>query len=124
MKELESFLSKIERVMKEHDQYKFEGYSFVMSGLHYTVTRLPKQRHITGKELLEGIREYALEQFGPLTKTVLNYWGIFETEDFGKIVFALVEVGVLRKQPQDKIEDFRNIYSFDDVFKASFVLED
>lgn len=124
MKELESFLTKIERVMKENHQYKFEGYSFVMSALHHTVSKLPKQRHVTGKELLEGIRDYAIEQFGPLTKTVLNYWGIFQTEDFGKIVFALVEVGVLRKQPQDKLEDFRDVYSFDEVFKSNLVLED
>ena len=116
MKELESFLDKIEKVMEENDQYKFEAYSFVMAALHHTVSRLPKARHITGRELLEGIRDYALEQFGALARTVLNYWGIFKTEDFGRIVFALVDVGVLRKQPEDKIEDFRDVYDFKKAF--------
>lgn len=124
MKELESFLTKIEKVMEDNDQYKFEAYSFVMAGLHHTVSKLPKARHITGPELLNGIREYALEQFGPMARTVLNYWGIFKTEDFGKIVFALVEVGILRKQPEDKLEDFQNVYEFEDAFDRGYKIKD
>ncbi len=124
MKELESYLRKIERVMKANSQYKFEAYSFVMAALHHTVTRLPKARHVTGAELLEGIRDYTLEQFGPLARTVLNYWGIHQTEDFGKIVFALVEVGVLRKQADDKLEDFRNVYDFEKVFDHGYKIKD
>lgn len=124
MKELESFLEKIERVMEEHREYKFEAYSFVMAALHQTVSKLPKARHVTGKELLHGIRDYALEQFGPMTRTVLNYWGIKKTDDFGKIVFALVEVGILRKQPGDKIEDFFGVYDFKDAFDKSYKIKD
>ncbi len=124
MKELESFLSKIEKVMEENDQYKFEAYSFVMAALHHTVSKLPKARHITGQELLQGIREYALEQFGPMTRTVLNYWGIMKTVDFGKIVFALVEVGILRKQPEDKIEDFQDVYDFKEAFDRGYKIKD
>ena len=124
MKELESFLDKIERVMKKHHQYKFEAYSFVMAALHHTVSKLPKSRHITGAELLEGIRDYALDQYGAFARTVLNYWGIQKTVDFGKIVFALVEVGILRKQPNDKIEDFENIYDFKDAFDKGYKIKD
>ena len=124
MKELEGFLEKIERVMKQNQQYKFEAYSFVMAALHHTVTKLPKARHITGQELCGGIREYALDQFGPLTRTVLNHWGIYKTEDFGRIVFALVEVGILRKQAEDKIEDFRDTYDFEKVFDQEYEIED
>ena len=124
MKEFENFLEKIEKLIDQNQQYKFEAYSFVMAALHHTVSKLPKARHITGKELLEGIRDYALEQFGALTRTVLNYWGIFQTEDFGKIVFALVEVGVLRKQPEDKIEDFKDVYDFEQAFDKSFKIKD
>ncbi len=124
MKELETFLTKIEKVMEDNDQYKFEAYSFVMAGLHHTVSKLPKARHITGPELLEGIREYALEQFGPMSRTVLNYWGIFKTVDFGKIVFALVEVGILRKQPEDKLEDFENVYDFKEAFDRGYKIKD
>ena len=124
MKELESYLDKIEKVMEANDQYKFEAYSFVLAALHHTVSKLPKARHITGRELLEGIRDYALEQFGALARTVLNYWGIFKTQDFGKIVFALVEVGVLRKQPEDKLEDFANVYDFKQAFDKSYKIKD
>ena len=124
MKELENFLEKIERVMQKNAQYKFEAYSFVMAALHHTVSKLAAPRHISGPELLTGIRDYALEQFGPIARTVLNYWGIHETEDFGKIVFALVEVGILRKQPEDKIEDFRNVYDFKTAFDRGYEIAD
>ncbi len=124
MKELENFLEKIEKVMEDHRQYKFEAYSFVMAALHQTVSKLTKPRHITGQELLHGIRDYALEQFGPLTRTVLNYWGIRKTEDFGKIVFALVAVGILRKQPDDKLEDFKDVYDFKDAFDKGYKIKD
>lgn len=124
MEELENFLEKVEKIMANETKYKFEAYSFVMSALHHTVSKLKKPRHISGKELLEGIRDYALEQYGALTRTVLNYWGIYETEDFGRIVFALVEVGVLRKQPEDKIEDFRDVYKFEEVFDKGYEITD
>ncbi|MBI3317212.1 MAG: hypothetical protein HYZ85_04335 [Candidatus Omnitrophica bacterium] len=124
MKELESFLEKIEKVIKENDQYKFEAYSFVMAALHHTVTKLTKPRHITGAELLDGIREYSLEQYGPMARTVLNYWGIHKTLDFGKIVFALVEVGILRKQAEDKLSDFENVYDFKEIFDKGYKIKD
>ncbi len=124
MKELETFLEKIEKVMKQNRQYKFEAYSFVMAALHHTVSKLAKPRHISGRELLEGIREYALEQFGPMARTVLDYWGIHQTIDFGKIVFALVEVGILRKQPEDKLEDFEKAYDFEKAFDQGYEIKD
>lgn len=124
MKEPGNFLDKIEQVLKENGQYKFEAYSFVMAALHYTVSKFKKPRHVSGKELIEGIRQYALDQFGPLARTVLNYWGVHTTDDFGKIVFALVEAGILRKQAEDKLEDFKDIYRFEDVFGSGFKIED
>lgn len=116
MEELEDYLQKIEKVAEANAQYKFEAYTFLLAALHYTVSKLNKPRHVSGQELLAGIREYALEQFGPMARTVLNYWGVHETEDFGKIVFALVDAGILRKQPEDKIEDFKNVYDFKTAF--------
>jgi uncharacterized repeat protein (TIGR04138 family) len=124
MKELESFLEKVEKVMKRNRRYKFEAYSFVMAALHQTVSKLPKSRHVTGQELAEGIRNYALDQFGPLARTVLTYWGIKKTDDFGNIVFALVEVGILRKQPDDKIEDFHGLYDFKEAFDRGYKIKD
>lgn len=116
MTDPDSLLEKIEKVVEENKPYTLDAFKFVLDALHETVTELDKPRHVSGQELLEGIRLYALKEYGPLAKTVLNYWGIHETEDFGKIVFLLVDIGLLRKQPEDKIEDFRNVYSFDQAF--------
>ncbi len=124
MKELENYLNKIESVIAKNRKYKFEAYSFVMSALHHTVSKLPKARHITGAELAEGIRDYAMEQYGPFARTVLQYWGIKKTDDFGKIVFALVEVGVLRKQQEDKPEDFHDLYDFVEAFDKGYKIKD
>lgn len=124
MKELENYLRKIETVIQKNHQYKFEAYSFVMAALHHTVSKLPKSRHISGSELLHGIRNYAQEQFGPMARTVLNYWGVRKTEDFGQIVFALVEVGILRKQPDDTLEDFKDVYDFKEVFDKGYKIQD
>ncbi len=124
MKELEKFLDKIEKLLADNPQFKFEAYSFVMAGLHHSVSKLPKARHVTGRELLEGIREYGLEQFGPLARTVFNYWGIQVTEDFGKIVFALVDAGILRKQPEDQLEEFKDVYDFKEAFDDGYKIKD
>jgi uncharacterized repeat protein (TIGR04138 family) len=124
MKELENYLKKIERIIGKNASYKFEAYSFVMAALHHTVSKLSKPRHVSGRELLEGIREYALEQFGPMARTVLRYWGITQTGDFGNIVFALVEAGVLRKQPEDQLEDFKNVYDFKEAFDKGYEIRD
>lgn len=120
MKDLEGYIEKIEKILHENNQYQFEAYSFVLAGLNFTVSKLSKPRHVSGRELLEGIRKYALEQFGPLTRTVLNHWGLKSTEDIGRIVFALVEAGILRKQPQDSLEDFKDVYQFEEAFDKDF----
>lgn len=117
MEEMERMLRKIEGILTKEPTYKFEAYSFVMAGLHYTVSRLPKPRHVTGKELCEGLRDYALEQFGPMSRTVLEYWGIKGTKDFGKIVFLLIEAELLKKTEEDSVRDFDNIYDFDQAFQ-------
>jgi len=116
MEEFGTYLKKIESILEKDSSYKFEAYTFVLAALHDTVTKLKKPRHITGQELAEGIRRYALQQFGPMAKTVLYYWGVRKTLDFGKIVFALIDVKLLSKQPEDKLEDFDRVYEFDDVF--------
>lgn len=124
MKELETYLRKIEKLIDANGAYKFEAYSFVMAALHFAVSKLAKTRHISGKELLEGIRDYALQQYGPMARTVLNYWGIYETKDFGLVVFELVEAGILRKQPEDKIEDFEGVYDFKEAFDKGYQIQE
>ncbi len=116
MEESENYLNKIEAILEKDPSYKFEAYTFVLAALHDTVSRLKKPRHITGNELAVGIRAYALDQFGPMARTVLNHWGIHTTLDFGKIVFALIEVKLLSKQPEDRLEDFDKVYEFEDSF--------
>lgn len=120
MEEMQEMLKKIETILAKDPAYKFEAYSFVLAGLHYTVSRLDRPRHVTGQELCEGLRNYAVEQFGPLARTVLDYWGIQRTEDFGKIVFHLIEVGLLRKNEEDSIRDFENVFDFEKAFRYEF----
>jgi len=120
MEEISRMLKKIEEILTQDPSYKFEAYSFVMAGLHYTVSKFPKPRHVTGRELSEGLRDYALEQFGPLARTVLEYWGIRETVDFGKIVFHLIEANLLKKTEEDTIQDFEKIYDFHHAFQYKF----
>lgn len=116
MEESGSFLKKIETLVEKDPSYKFEAYTFVLAALHDTVSGLKEPRHITGQELARGISQYALDQFGPMAMTVLHHWGIRKTLDFGKIVFALIDVQLLSKQPEDKLEDFDKVYEFEDVF--------
>ena len=81
------------------------------------------ERHVSGKELAEGIRDYALQEFGPLALTVLRTWGIQRTEDFGELVFHLVEAGKLGKTEKDTRADFAHVYDFDEVFARPFEAE-
>jgi uncharacterized repeat protein (TIGR04138 family) len=78
------------------------------------------QRHVTGQQLCEAIRRFALEQYGYMAKTVLNNWGIHATGDFGEIVFNLIRIGRMRKTPQDRREDFQEVYQFDTAFQQGF----
>ena len=119
----EQILDKIQKLIDSNSRYKFEAYSFVMAGLHFTMSSLEKPRHVSGQELCEGIKRYAFDQFGPLAQTVLEYWGIRETLDFGHIVFALVEAGLMRKTEEDSLDDFKNAYDFKTAFSSKLIFE-
>jgi uncharacterized repeat protein (TIGR04138 family) len=116
-------------ICKEDTRFDRKAYDFVRLGLDHTVkeirkkdsSRAGKTRHVTGAELLEGLKVYALEQFGPLTKTVLNSWGIRRCKDFGDIVFNLIEYNAFSKTENDKREDFKDLYDFDEVFVKPFL---
>lgn len=113
-----------EQVMDElrerNPRFESPAYVFLLSGLHHVIQRLDEPRHITGRELAEGVRDLALDRFGPMARTVLEHWGIHSTGDFGKIVFALVECGVLIKQDGDSIEDFEDLFDFEEVFERQY----
>ena len=116
MEDKRSFAQVVEEVCSEDKRYKPDSYEFIMQALHFTQKKLKRQSHISGKELLEGVREFAIEQYGPMAKTVLGHWGITRTEDFGNIVFNLVVKNVLSKNEQDRPEDFKDVFDFEVVF--------
>ncbi len=123
--EKNNFADAVEEIVRSNGRYDRETYYFVREGLDYTLKMLHHEtgrgpRHVTGQELLEGLRRYALEQFGPMAKTVLEYWGVRRCEDFGEIVFQLVGKGVLGKTEQDRPEDFQGGYDFDEAFVKPF----
>ena len=106
----------IEEVAKKDPRYPEDAYFFILRGLNFTVARLDKPRHVTGRELSDGMRLYAVEQFGPMAREVLEHWGITRTEDFGNIVFNLIEVKLLAKTEGDSIDDFKGVYDFKKAF--------
>jgi uncharacterized repeat protein (TIGR04138 family) len=108
-------------LIRERDgRYHERGYLFVLAALEYAQSRLPARRHLTGGELAWACRDLALEQFGLLAPSVLGYWGVFATDDFGRIVFTLIDVGLLACQETDRVEDFASVYEFAEVFRDGY----
>ena len=117
---MDNFYKKAEEIAGYDGRYKTDAYEFLMRALWFTQKKLARHGHISGKELLLGIKDFVLDQYGPMAKTVLGHWGIKTTDDFGEIVFNMVEAGLLHKTDQDSRADFKNVYDFDkafDVFK-------
>lgn len=108
------------RIGREDGRYHERGYLFVLAALEYAQGKLPARRHLSGAELAWACRDFAQEQFGLLAPTVLEHWGITKTEDFGRIVFMLIEVGLLARQASDRPEDFDCVYDFREVFRAGY----
>jgi uncharacterized repeat protein (TIGR04138 family) len=104
------------RIRARGGQYNERGYLFVLGTIEYLQSRLEARRHVTGAELAWACRDFAREQFGLLAPHVLAHWGISRTEDFGRIVFTLVEVGLLVTQPGDAESDFEAVYDFAEAF--------
>jgi uncharacterized repeat protein (TIGR04138 family) len=110
----------IDRLRRRYPCYHETAYLFILSALQFTIDGLGEPRHITGRELAEGCRDLALERWGLMARSVLEYWGIHSTRDLGEIVFALVECGVLVKREEDCIEDFHAVYDFEQVFERDY----
>ena len=119
----------VELICKEDPRYDRKAYTFLRQGLDHTVKELKrkeaakagKSQHVSGAELLDGLRGFALDQYGPLAKTVLNSWGIKRCGDFGEMVFNLIEYNVFSKTENDRREDFIELYSFDEAFVKPFL---
>lgn len=110
----------LQKIGARDGRFHERAYLFVLAALEYAQGRLPARRHLSGTELAWSCRDFALEQFGLLAATVLGYWGVRRTEDFGAIVFALIDAGMLARQPTDKIEDFNSVYEFGEAFRAGY----
>lgn len=110
----------LEDIAREDSRYHPDAYEFVLEALHYTQKRLKRNTHVTGRELLRGIKELLIRQYGPMIMTVLNHWGVVSTEDFGHIVFKLVEKKILSKTQEDSLEDFRDVYDFKKEFEQGY----
>jgi uncharacterized repeat protein (TIGR04138 family) len=110
----------LERLRDRHPEYEEQAYIFVVSALHHVIQHLPEPRHISGRELAGGVRDLAVDRFVPMARTVLEHWGIRSTLDVGAIVFALVDHGILIRQDEDQLEDFADVFDFDDAFEREF----
>lgn len=121
-----SFEEALELIRDKDPRFEREAYLFVREALDFTQKTVAKDtrgrlRHVSGQELLGGIRDYALEQFGPMAMTVLEHWGVKSCRDFGEIVFNMVEIGLLAKTEKDSRADFENGYDFVEAFRKPFL---
>jgi uncharacterized repeat protein (TIGR04138 family) len=121
----QSFQEIVSKICDRDSRYQPEAYAFLIEALDSTLKTLFKEnperaKHLSGKELMEGIRQHALTEFGPLTYTVFKEWGLNSTEDFGEIVFHLVDAGRLGKTETDSKEDFKNLFTFEEAFLKPF----
>ena len=119
------FAETLESVVGSDPRYQRDGYIFLRDALDFTTkqhkkTKGERVRHVTGPELLDGVRQYALKEFGPMVMTVFDSWGIRSCEDVGHMVFNLIGAGVFGKTEQDSIEDFKNVYDFEEAFVEPF----
>jgi uncharacterized repeat protein (TIGR04138 family) len=125
MQEL-SFEETIDAIRAKDARFHLDAYIFVREALDHTQRTVRKDKskrtpHVTGQQLLEGIRDYALSQFGPMTQMVLEEWGVRSCQDFGDIVFNMVDVGLLAKTEEDSRADFQGGYDFSQAFRDPFL---
>jgi len=115
----------MEEVIRADGRYPPDAFGFLHEGLNQAVRQVygeqgePYQRHVSGPQLCEALRDLAIERWGMLARTVLASWGIRETVDFGNMVYLLVESRLMRKTDEDSLEDFRNVYDFAEAFPVT-----
>ncbi|HMJ64768.1 MAG TPA: Minf_1886 family protein [Candidatus Binatia bacterium] len=120
-----NFEETLERILQSDSRYHRNAYLFLREGLDHTHKKLGKDgkdviQHVTGQELLAGLREYALQQFGPMAMMVLDEWGVRRCEDWGEIVFIMIEHSLLAKTDTDSREDFAGGYDFFEALRQPF----
>lgn len=120
-----NFDAVLDVILAKDPRFSRDAYHFVREALDFTQKLISKEnkgkvRHVTGQELLDGIRQLALQQFGPMTVTVFAEWGIRDSKDFGEMVFNMVENSLLAKTERDSREDFQDGYDFTEAFEKPF----
>jgi uncharacterized repeat protein (TIGR04138 family) len=119
------FVEALDSIVANDPRYQRDAYIFLRDALDFATKQQKKAkgttvRHVSGPELLDGVRQYALKEFGPMVLTVFDNWGIRSCEDIGHMVFNLIGAGVFGKTDQDSIEDFKGVYDFQDAFAKPF----
>jgi uncharacterized repeat protein (TIGR04138 family) len=110
----------MDRIRLREPRFHERAYMFVLAALEFSQARLTERRHISGRELAEACRDLARERYGVLARMVLEHWGITTTGDLGDIVFTLVDLGLLRSQPNDTRDDFVDVFAFGDAFDRDY----
>lgn len=123
------FNEALEGIVESHPEYDRDAYVFLRDALEFTVEREKKKkggesRHVNASQLLDGFRDYALREFGPMVPTVFGFWGVHGSRDIGNMVFYLIEAGVFGKTEQDTLEDFEDGFDFEEAFVKPFQPED
>jgi len=113
---MSKFYDLVEEICNQDQRYKPDAYEFVLQGLNFTQNKLKRKSHVSGGELAFGLRDYAINQYGALAGSVLAYWGIKQTQDFGNIVFSMIEKKLLAKAQEDSPADFNAVYDFKSAF--------
>lgn len=116
----------VERIVAQDPRYRSDAYDFLREALEFTQKqasreREERERHVSGQQLLEGVRGYALQEYGPMALTVLAEWGIHRCEDIGELVFNLIDHRVLKKTANDSREDFKGGFDFRAAFRDPFL---
>ena len=119
------FAEALDSIVMNDARYTRDAYVFLRDALDFTTKQQKKAkgtnvRHVAGPELCEGVRQYALREFGPMVVTVFESWGIRTCEDIGHMVFNLINAGIFGKTEEDSLEDFKNVYDFQDAFVKPF----
>ncbi len=122
------FAEALDSIIAADARYSRDAYVFLRDALDFTTKQQKKikggpVRHVAGPELLQGVRQYALKEFGPMVVTVFSYWGILCCEDIGHMVFNLIRVGIFGKTEEDSLDDFKSVYDFEEAFVKPFAPE-
>ena len=117
---------KLEALVRRDTRYAYEAYEFIFAALAHTLAMMGKPEgevHVSGQQLLGGVRDLAQREFGLMARTVFRLWGIDHTSDFGEIVFNLVEAGLMNKTDRDDRKDFADVYDLDEALARGYCIE-